>query len=200
MSILHQQLLECIREVESIRQCKDLASQLTIRLEEEEQHLKKWEARIPKEQRDVDILEGEGITSLITKFIGNRENKIEEEKDEYLRASRHYMDIYNSIELLRFELDILKKKEETLKIVENRLVSLMKEREKELILSDPKIAELINKINNDSNLLMTPIKNIGNLIKSGEEIIDNLVIIGQNLIEASGYYLNKDKDYWPLMY
>src|SRR6187551_695494 len=120
MTQLHQQLQEAIREAERIRKIKEHTSELTIRLESEEKALLAMEATLTKEQRDVETLEREGLTTMFRKFIGDREEELDKEREEYLRASLRFNEIYKSVELIRFELDLLSKKEQNLEAVEGK--------------------------------------------------------------------------------
>ncbi|MBK8833020.1 MAG: hypothetical protein IPN60_19610 [Saprospiraceae bacterium] len=87
MSELQQQLKESIQELETIRKVSEHTAQLRERLAAEEKALLVMETTLAKEQRDVETLESEGLTSMFRKFIGDREEKLEKEREEYLRAS-----------------------------------------------------------------------------------------------------------------
>ena len=104
MSELQQQLKESIEELTRIRMVGEHMRQLTSRLQAEEKALQVMEATLTKEQRDVEALEREGLTSMFRKFLGDREEKLEKEREEYLKASLRYNEIYKSVELIRFEL------------------------------------------------------------------------------------------------
>lgn len=133
MSQLQQQLQESIRELEQIRKVKAHTAELQVRLAEEEKALEVMSSMLAKEQRDVELLEKEGLTAMFRKFIGDREEKLEKEREEYLRAALRYNDLYKSVELIRFELDLLLKKEQNLEVVERRVEALMRDRGKELL-------------------------------------------------------------------
>ena len=133
MSQLYQQLQEAIRELESINRVKAHTAELTTRLAEEERSLEAMERTLTKEQRDVEALEAEGLTSMFRKFLGDREEKLEKEREEYVRASLRFNELFKSVELIRFELDLLAKKESNLEAVEGKVKALMQQREAELL-------------------------------------------------------------------
>lgn len=80
MSELQQQLKESIQELETIRKVSEHTAQLRERLAAEEKALLVMETTLAKEQRDVETLESEGLTTMFRKFIGDREEKLEKEE------------------------------------------------------------------------------------------------------------------------
>ena len=153
MSELQQRLRESIEELEQIRKIQDHTSQLSTRLEAEEKALQAMETTLAKEQRDVETLEREGLTSMFRKFLGDREEQLDKEREEYLRASLKFNEIYKSVELIRFELDLLSKKEQNYDAVLRRVEALITEREKELMDLDPNIALVLKGINQQTDKL-----------------------------------------------
>ncbi len=153
MTQLEQQLKESIQEVEQIRKVKEHTAQLTVRLEAEEKALAAMEATLAKEQRDVEVLESEGLTTMFRKFLGDREEKLEKEREEYLRASLRFNELYKSVGLIRFELDLLSKKEQSLETVERRVETLIAYREKELMDVNPEVALVLKGINKQTDKL-----------------------------------------------
>ena len=133
MSEIHQQLQETIQELERIKKVKLHTRQLEERLQQELNSLAVMETVLQKEQRDVETLEKEGLSTMLRKFIGDREEKLEKEREEYLRASLKYNELYKSVNLIRFELDLLSKKEQDEEMMARRVDALMSMREKELI-------------------------------------------------------------------
>lgn len=133
MSAIHQQLQETIQELERIKKIKQHTLQLEERLQQEMNSLAVMEKTLHKEQRDVEAMEKEGISTMLHKFIGDREEKLEKEREEYLRASLKYNEYYKSVNLIRFELDLLSKKEHDEERMERRVDALLSMREKEIM-------------------------------------------------------------------
>ena len=153
MSELQQQLKESIQELETIRKVSEHTAQLRERLAAEEKALLVMETTLAKEQRDVETLEREGLTSMFRKFIGDREEKLEKEREEYLRASLRFNELFKSVELIRFELDLLSKKEQSQDTVARRVETLIAYREKELLDLDPQVALVLKGINQQADKL-----------------------------------------------
>ncbi len=169
MTPLHQQLLNTLRELEILRESTAYANELSVRLDNEERELAMLEEMIPQEQLDVDKLEKNGITSLVRKMIGDREEKIDKEREEYEKVSNRHIELFKSIELIRFELGILNNKNASLEGVEAKAVQLLKQRERELIEADPKIAAWIKEKKNQKAIIFHQQNRISNAIETGEK-------------------------------
>lgn len=148
------------------------------------------EKKIPKEQRDVYVLEREGVTSLIRKFIGDREEKLEKEKAEYMNVSGRHIELYKSIELIRYELGLLKDKEAFLESIELKVDILLREREKELILSDLKFADLVKDLNEEAIQLQSYIKKLEKIKSTGDMALSLLTGIDHRLNEARDHLVS----------
>jgi len=193
MTQLHQQLQEAIREAERIRKIKEHTSELTIRLEAEEKALLAMETTLTKEQRDVETLEREGLTTMFRKFIGDREEKLDKEREEYLRASLRFNELYKSVELIRFELDLLTKKEQNLEVVEGKVSTLINQREEELMHMDPEVALKLKGIHEQTDKLHKYSIEVEEAFKAGQEALTFVRGAEQHLIDAQ---LMGQRDMW----
>jgi hypothetical protein len=193
MSELHQKLKESIRELEQIRKIQEHTAQLQERLIEETRALQSMELMLSKEQKDVETLEREGLTTMFRKFIGDREEKLEKEREEYLKASLRFNELYKSVELIRFELDLLSKKEQNKEGVERRIVILMKDREKELLQLNDKAAEELKGIHQQSDRLHAYEVEIGEAYEAGSIALEYIRGAENSLVEAQRW---GQRDMW----
>ncbi len=153
MSKLHQQLKASIIKLEQINKIEIHIGQLSARLKVEEKALQLMDKTLAKEQRDVEILEKEGLTAMFRKFLGDREEKLEKEREDYLRASLRFNELYKSVELIRFELDLLEKKQQRREEVERKIKKLMSAREQELMRLNTKQAKELKSIHTQADKL-----------------------------------------------
>ena len=184
MSELQQQLKESIEELTRIRMVGEHMRQLTSRLQAEEKALQVMEATLTKEQRDVEALEREGLTSMFRKFLGDREEKLEKEREEYLKASLRYNEIYKSVELIRFELELLQRKEQSHDAVAGRIEVLMKEREAELMRLNPAVATILQGIHEQTDRLVAYRAEVDQASAAGQQALDFVRAAEQNLHAA----------------
>jgi hypothetical protein len=97
MTPIHEQLLESLKELEILCESIVHANELSIRLDNEEREFAMLDKMLSREQRDVDVLEQIGITSLLRRMIGDREERIEEEREEYDRVSKRHIELSNPL-------------------------------------------------------------------------------------------------------
>ncbi len=184
MSQLYVQLQESIREAEQIRRIKHHVIELEERLASEVNALHVMDQTLAKEQRDVEMLEREGMTTLFRKFLGDREEKLEKEREEYLRASLRYNELYKSVELIRYELELLDGKTQHLEAVERRIEVLIRERGEELRRIDPVAGKAIEDIHRQTDRLHQYSVEYVEAIAAGEKAKELVQRVEQYLREA----------------
>jgi hypothetical protein len=172
MSKIHQQLKANIQKLEQIDKIEIHIGQLVTRLKAEENALALMEKTLAKEQRDVEILEKEGLTTMFRKFLGDREEKLEKEREDYLRASLRFNELYKSVELIRFELDLLEKKRDQRETVVLRIERFMKSREKELLVLNTKQANELKRIHAQADKLSKYSVEVDEAYKAGMTALD----------------------------
>lgn len=168
MSKIHEQLKASIQKLEQINKIEMHVNQLVNRLKVEEKALHKMEKTLVKEQRDVEKLEKEGLTTMFRKFLGDREEKLEKEREDYLRASLRFNELFKSVELIRFELDLLEKKQQHRETTERRIKKLMKAREQELMRLNTKQAKALKKIHSQADKLSKYSAEVEEAYRAGE--------------------------------
>ncbi len=142
---------------------------------------------LEKEYNDVKEIEGLSMKSLFAKVLGSKEKQIEKERQEYLQASLKYNDFKKQVEVLEYERDLLKKKIVDIKMYENKLESLKKKREKELLLSNSQQGKELMKIVYKIDEFIRYRKEVNEAIDAGQASIDDL----KKLVS----YLKKAKDW-----
>jgi hypothetical protein len=92
---------------------------------------------------DINNLEKLGMKSIFHKVLGDQEEQLEKERQEYLQVTLQHKEVLNAIEVVEFEKNILQKKVLSIDDLENALEGLKKLRSDE-ILSVP--SELRNRL------------------------------------------------------
>ena len=184
MSEIHQRLKEKIQELEQIRKVTQHIQELNKRLAHEEKELEVMGIMLDKEQKDVELLEKEGLKAMFHKFLGDRENKLEKEREEYLRASLRFNQLFKSVELMRYELDLLSKKEQNHGSVLGQIEVLIKQREEELLRSDSETADKLKGIYEQTDKQNKYMAEIAEAIQVGKKAFDCVRGAEQHLYEA----------------
>lgn len=193
MSELHQKLKDSIQELEKIHKIKSHTAQLQERLAAETRTLQSLEQTLTKEQKDVETLEKEGLTTMFHKFLGDREEKLEKEREEYLKASLRFNELYKSVELIRFELDLLSKKEQNQEDLERRIILLMQQREEELMRLNQEASQELKSIHQQSDRIHAYEVEIGEASEAGLAALHFVRGAEQSLIEAQRW---GQRDIW----
>lgn len=139
MSEIHSQLKETLLLYRQLLKARQHQEALRKRLREEADALIKTDRKVKRKEKDVENLENGGMRSFLHKMVGDRDQLLEKEREEYLQAALKYNELSKSIDLMEFELNILEKKLLDFEKVQRKYRDLMKVRERELIQSDPDI-------------------------------------------------------------
>lgn len=95
----------------------------------------KLELKMVDELEDITKLEGLGIKSIFHKVLGNKEEQLEKERQEYLQVTLEHKEILNSLEVIEFEKSILEKKLVELDDLVIDLEALKKTRQDEILMT-----------------------------------------------------------------
>lgn len=93
----------------------------------------KIESEMIKELEDINKLESLGVKSIFYKVLGNKEEQLEKERQEYLQATLRHKEVINALEVIEYEKDILEKKLVAIDDLEKELEQLKKVREQEIL-------------------------------------------------------------------
>lgn len=119
-------------------------------------------AKIDKELSDVMAMENVSVKSLVSKVMGNKEQKLEKEREEYLAATLELKEMEEALDMIAFEKSVLVKKKGKLDQYLQQLDNLKKIRFNEIIKdpSDPNVSKLVD-IMEDLDFQNLQMKEIG---------------------------------------
>lgn len=167
MSEIHRKLTETLVQHQQIQKVRLHFDKMKAQLKQELDDLAVIEKQLKKEQRDVEKLEQTSLRSMFRKVLGDREQQLEKERQEYLAVSLRYNELTKSADLLTYELEVLEKKladEEQLAI---KVDSLMKKREEELMKDDPVIGKELLLIHRKMDRQHIALKDVDEAIAMG---------------------------------
>ena len=133
MDKIQQEIKATLEEYQNAQKVEKHLTQLNKRIEEHRATLEKFAGLMEQEYEDFDALNKMSMKSLFYKALGSKEEQIEKEKQEYLRASLKFDETKKSLELLEYEYNILEKKLNKSAGIADRLNLLVKQREQLLI-------------------------------------------------------------------
>lgn len=123
--IVHLDVVES--QLESSK--SDLESQYAL--------LEKMDDEMADELKDIGKLEGLSTRSIFHKILGNKEEQLEKERQEYLELTLKFEEVQKNIDLLEYEVNLLEAKMGNKSELQAQLVKLKNDRENEIINSDP---------------------------------------------------------------
>ena len=158
------------------------------KLEEAYAQLKILDKQLDEELKDIQRLESLGVRSMFHKVLGDKEEQIEKERQEYLEASLKFKEYKHTVELLEYEKSLLAKKIDQVPIVEKELIRLKGLREKEILRSqDPQLRESLMDIIDRHDLFVILNKDIKEALEEGEKT--------EKLLKVVQSYLKKARDW-----
>ncbi len=132
------------------------------------------EKQLEKEYKEYEKLEGKSIKGFFYKVLGSKEDQLEKERQEYLQLSLKYDELKESIKLMEFEVDVLKKKDKEHAKSLKRVEKLKKQREDYLLRTNSKesyrLRDLVSQIESTTRLR----KDIEEADLVGENLLNHL--------------------------
>lgn len=181
------ELNKTLEEIQNIKNIRKHFDQSRLELEEAYRMLDIHEKKLDKEYQDWKSLESLSVKSLFHKVLGSQEEQIEKERQEYLQASLKYNEIKKTVDILEFEKSLLEKKLIDVSLLENKLKTLKKRREKELLSSQSPKGEELKEILRKSDqqiVLRNEIKTATHAGNEASRMLEKMIV---NLQQAKNW-------------
>lgn len=133
-------LEELLEDYKGIQLAKKYLVNLEKRLKEDSVKLNLLHEKCVKEQIDV-IKEQFSLRAIFSKVLQNEHKQFEKEKQEYLVAALEYNEFYKKVELIKYEIDVLKEKIAKEEKISTQLSASIKNRNKEIAEKYPNIKD-----------------------------------------------------------
>lgn len=172
---------------------RDYERLLTLRSSiEEELDLKKKEIEgqidiVEKEARDVERLEKNSVRSLFLAITGKKEEALQKEKEEHLRAKARYQENMEDYSELKENLAEANSMVESYGDVKGYFADLLKEKERILLESGEGEGQLLGKMLLMEDELKVDIREIQEAIEAGEMALGSLGRVEEKLQSAKGW-------------
>ncbi|UYO98858.1 hypothetical protein OF820_07190 [Oceanotoga sp. DSM 15011] len=174
----------------------DEKNKLLKRIEKAEMELNKtkielidYKDKLDKEYKDVEKLENLSISSIFYNIIGSKENKLHEERKEYLEAKYKYETCKHEVENIKRDIDYMNKLLKDYIGIEEEYEELIKEKTEIISNSNDenskKIEEIFERIKTNSSY----ITELNEAIKAGENALTSLEKVIDSLKNARNYGL-----------
>lgn len=107
---MNDQLIKALEAVKSLELAEKHLSRTEARLQEAIAELHRLNRLVDEEHRNYEEMEKAGLRKIFRNILGKGEDKLEQEKQEYLEAVLEYNQQRRAVELLEFECQVLREK------------------------------------------------------------------------------------------
>lgn len=143
MQLLFEKLQALYQEILSKEKTALHLKNLDRLVLQKEEKLKHTQLRMEQEQRDVEQLEKKSLYAIFQFVLGNKEEQLEQERQEYLQAFLQHQSIQNCLQELQKEKNTLLKSYSGKYRAEDDFDALLKKEEDKIKEQHPKIAKHI---------------------------------------------------------
>lgn len=189
-----QQLRTRLSEYTSLNKAKRHYDALQNQLKRKQEERKELLKKLQKEERDVEQLEGKSIKKLFHNVLGNKEQQLDKERQEYLDASLLYNTCIESIELLEFEIQVLSDKVTRIPGIEKDIKGLKEARTQEILHGNQdSVQQALQKVLVDLDNCIHDRQEHLEALSAGKKALSELNIVANHLKKA------KDWGEWDMM-
>ena len=142
---------------------------------------------LKKERKDVEKLESWRVSSILSTLLGNKEEKLDKEKEEYLLAKLKYEDIIDKIIKLESELLDIQKLLLDNKDMDMRYRQLIEEKEKLIIKSGGRLGIQLKNELAKIDEIKVDMKEISEAINAGVGTLNTLGMVRDKLQSAQNW-------------
>ena len=193
MSQIQEKLKASIAEIQNLKRVRKHFEKTQLDLDDAYDKLDVLDAELDQEYQDLKQLENLSMKSLFHKILGSKEEQIEKERQEYLQATLKYNAFKKNVEILEFEKTVLEKKLGDVSLLENKVKTLKKEREKELLRSGSEIGNKLLSLHKEEDSIELMTKEFSEAINAGAKSVQ--------IIERMIHYLEQARNWgnWDMM-
>lgn len=132
MKTPEEELQKLLEEYQTLLQAEKYLVSIKQQIQKEEENIEFWENAVEEDYKGIERLDAFSVKGLFNKFIGDKKDNQDLERQQYLEAVLGLKEAYKSYELLQFEAKILVDKIKMLPHKQQRIAKLIKERESRL--------------------------------------------------------------------
>ncbi len=187
LSNIQSQIVETVEDYEALKKVNSHLLEIERQLKLSYDKIKVLQIQMDKELDDINNLEKLGIKSLFYKTLGNKEEQLEKERQDYLEVSLRYKEHKAEVELMEFERDLLAKKNNNLPELKRKLADLKKLRKAEILASDEPLKNELQEILHKLDVNVALKKEILEALVQGEKAINVLDTIIDYLSKAGDW-------------
>jgi len=181
---INKQLTEIKERLRAQKKAQSMLLKAQQTSKDEKIRLKKLSAQLKKENRDVEKLERLSITGLFYQILGNKEEKLDKERQEYIAANLKHDECSHSVKALEREIAIYEKKLKELGDPETEYKNVLEEKEALIMKTGGK---QVLRLSENLADVQADIKEINEALDVGNEVLENLRDVISSLKSAKNW-------------
>jgi len=186
-------IADAARKIEESRKLRRKLEEARSQLDAEQRRLSECAAILRKEENDVKRLEGLGLTALFYQVLGRKDDVLDKERQEFLRAKLSYDQAKASVQAIETEMNWLSRNLCALGNPEESLKEALKVKEEFLIAKGDDSAEELLEIQEELGHLNAQRKEVIEAVSAGQRALESLKKVQQALSSAETW------GFWDLM-
>lgn len=171
---INKELQQLKQDAGRYHKLESMLKSLRTQLEEQKQRQRELEEELQKENLDVEKISKMSFSAILHTVLGNREEKIEQERQEALAAQLKYDNIKRQIEDTLRQISKLQSEKIDLNGCESRYNELFEKKLEMLRQSGSRNASGIIELENRISSLEANLKEISEAISAGESVVHSL--------------------------
>lgn len=174
---LDEKISEVKKELRRCEKSKRNIKKVENELELKKSRLESLERKLEDESEDVEKLKSLSISSFIHTFLGDKSDKLEKEKQEYLEAKLNYDSLENTVSSLLEEKERLENIISRNDEIGKKYDELLKKKKNELINSNHKNAEKIIELTEKKEDMKEDIKEINEAQQAASSLVSSIEVM-----------------------
>lgn len=183
---LNDRLAEVAAERDRLQRQARLLAETRSQLATEQSRLRDLERQLHQEEQDVASLQGASLGSLFHSILGDRETRLERERQEALRARLRFDEARSAVRRLQSDLLSLQGQVERLPELEAEYADLLRQKQATLGGAGGQPEEL-RQLEERLNVLRREQRELQEAIAAGEEVQASLAQVSKALNSAAGW-------------
>jgi hypothetical protein len=184
---INQDILQVKERVRKREKIQGLIKNGEINLKEETERREELKNSLNKEELDVKRLEGLSVKGIILAVLGNKEDRLDKEKGEFIAAKLKFDECCNSIEVIRLEIDEYYRQLRDLGNPHNEYEDLMRRKEQLVMQAKDKNTKEILDLTEKIADIEADMRELKEAIMAGNSVLASLELAASSLESAEGW-------------
>lgn len=184
---INQRMADAQQGMYRLQQIESMLKELRDQSQALDSKVSELKTLLEKEDKDVIKLENKSLAQLFYSFLGNLDERLEKERREVLAAKLKYDQAVSELENLGYEIDRLVKERGNYLNCSVMYDKLYEQKKELLLKSNPKVADRIIALNENTQKSRYNLKEINEAISVGSQVIGRLDATLSSLESAAGW-------------